>query len=153
MLELLDCSMLRILRLKRGSYFLQGLVTILCILSSIASATDVVRAYVLNEDSHPHQVLPGDVARFSVETGKLVGLMDVKCSLEGDKGKSLTEVRLQTYGLIDVHWPFPGRTVQVDEKIDFDIIAYTQPQVEGLAYFEFINEDRSQILWHQCYNN
>jgi len=138
---------------SRYTRFLQNFLAILFILTSVASAADVIPAYVLNEDSHPHQVLAGDVARFTVDTGKLVGFMDVKCFLEGDNGKPLTAVTLRSHGLTDVRWPFPGRTIQVDKKIDFDIVAYTQVEGEGLAYFEFVNEDRSQILWHQCYNN
>ena len=103
---------------SRYTRFLQNFLAILFILTSVASAADVIPAYVLNEDSHPHQVLAGDVARFTVDTGKLVGFMDVKCFLEGDNGKPLTAVTLRSHGLTDVRWPFPGRTIQVDKKMN-----------------------------------
>jgi hypothetical protein len=119
----------------------------------VTESADMVRAYILNEDSHPHQVPFGDSARFFLEPGKVVAWMDVKCSLEGDKGKPLTAVTLRTHGLIDVQWPFPTRTIRVDKKIDFDIIAQTQPAIDGLSYYEFVNEDQTRLLWHQCYNN
>lgn len=121
--------------------------------TTVAQPADMIRAYILNEDSHPHQVRSGGSARFSLEPGMVVARMDVKCSLEGDNGEPLTAVTLRTHGLTDVHWPFPTRTIRVDKKIDFDIVAHTQPAIDGLSYYEFVNEDRTRILWHQCYNN
>jgi len=116
-------------------------------------SVDMTAAYIVNEDSHPHPVAPGETTRFSVEQARTVGRMDVKCSLEGDGGKPLTAVTLRTRGLSEVEWPFPTRTIRVEQKIDFDITALTQPGIDGLPYFEFVNEDGARTLWHQCYNN
>jgi hypothetical protein len=60
-------------------------------------------------------------------------------------------VTLRTHGLTGVHWPFPTRTIRVKHKIDFDIVAEVQSGTS--AYYEFVNEDSTQLLWHQCYNN
>jgi hypothetical protein len=114
---------------------------------------DMTAAYVINEDSHPHQLAAGEATRFSVESAETVARMDVKCSLEGEGGKPLAAVTLRTQGLTDVEWPFPTRTIRVDQKIDFDITALTQPGFDGLPYYEFVNEDGVRALWHQCYNN
>jgi hypothetical protein len=124
------------------------------VLASPAAAVrsaDETRAYILNEDSHPHQVAPGDAARFSLQPVKLLARMDVKCSLQAEAGKPFTAVTLRTHGLTGVHWPFPTRTIRVEHKIDFDIVAEVQSGTS--AYYEFVNEDSTQLLWHQCYNN
>ena len=36
-------------------------------LATAVRSADETRAYILNEDSHPHQVAPGDAARFSLQ--------------------------------------------------------------------------------------
>ena len=130
-----------------------AIVTGLLIHTAVVWPADMTAAYIINEDSHPHQVGPGEAARFSVEATKTVARMDVKCSLEGDGGMPLTAVTLRTQGLTEVEWPFPTLTIRVDQKIDFDITALTQSGYEGLPYFEFVNEDEVRELWHQCYNN
>jgi hypothetical protein len=130
-----------------------AIVTGLLIHTAVAWPADMTVAYIINEDSHPHPVAPGEAARFSVEATRTVARMDVKCSLEGDAGMPLTAVALRTQGLSEVEWPFPGLTIRVDKKIDFDITALTQSGYEGLPYFEFVNEDGVRELWHQCYNN
>jgi hypothetical protein len=114
---------------------------------------DPMRAWVLNEDSHPHSLAPGEAARFSLEVGEPAALMDVKCSLAGDEGQPPVAVTLRTHGLAEVRWPYPSRTIHVERRIDFDILAHTLPDVTSLPYFEFVNEDPSHRLWHQCYNN
>jgi hypothetical protein len=73
-------------------------------------------AYITNEDSHPHPVAAGETSRFTLELARAVGRMDVKCSLEGDSGMPLTAVTLRTRGLTDVVWPFPTRTIRVEQK-------------------------------------
>ena len=78
----------------------------------VSQSADMVRAYILNEDSHPHQVPFGNSARFFLEPGKVAAWMDVKCSLEGDDGKPLTAVTLRTHGLTEVQWPFSTRTIR-----------------------------------------
>lgn len=130
-----------------------AIVTGLLIYTTVVWSADMTAAHIINEDSHPHQVAAGAVTRFSVEAAKTLARMDVKCSLEGDGGMPLTAVTLRTQGLTDVEWPFATLTIRVDRKIDFDITALTQPGIEGLRYFEFVNEDRARALWHQCYNN
>jgi hypothetical protein len=125
----------------------------LLIYTAVAWPTDMAASYIVNEDSHPHQVAAGEATRFSVESAETVTRMDVKCSLEGEDGKPLTAVTMRTQGLTDVEWPFSSRTIRVDQKIDFDITALTQPGFVGLPYFEFVNEDGTRALWHQCYNN
>ena len=130
-----------------------AIVTGLLIHTAVVWSADMNAVYIVNEDSHPHQVAPGEAARFSVEAAGTVARMDVKCSLEGDGGMPLTAVTLRTQGLTDVDWPFATRTIRVERKIDFDITALTQPDIEGLPYYEFVNEDDARALWHQCYNN
>jgi hypothetical protein len=130
-----------------------AIVTGLLIHTAVAWSADITAAYITNEDSHPHQVAPGEATRFTVEASKTVARMDVKCSLEGDGGMPLTAVTLRTQGLIEVEWPFPTLTIRVDRKIEFDITALTQPGFEGMPYYEFVNEDGARVLWHQCYNN
>ena len=127
--------------------------SVLLVSMAVVRSADMTAAYIINEDSHPHPVAVGETTRFSVEPSTTVGRMDVKCSLEGDSGMPLTAVTLRTRGLGDVEWPFPTRTIRVEQKIDFDIIALTQPGIDGLPYFEFVNEDGARALWHQCYNN
>lgn len=91
-------------------------------------------AHIFNEDSHPHQVLPGEAARFTIEAAAHAARVDVKCSLQGDEGKPLGAVTLRTHGLSNVVWPFPTLTIPVDQKIDFDITALTRPEIDGLPY-------------------
>jgi hypothetical protein len=125
----------------------------LLIVTTIFQAGDMPRAFIQNEDSHPHQVPSGEVARFYLEPGTTTALMDVKCSLEGDDGQPLSAVTLRTHGLTDVQWPFPTRTIRVDIRLDFDIVALAQPELDKPPYYEFVNEDRTRSLWHLCYNN
>ena len=126
-----------------------------CLLAGIAAspAAEPVRVYIVNEDSHPHEVAPGASTRFSLEAAAAGALMDVKCSLRGDGDKPLSSVTLRTHGLTDVRWPFPGRSIRHAEVIEFDIQARIQPGAGGQAWFEFVNGDASRLLWHQCYNN
>jgi len=127
--------------------------SVLLVYMAVDWSADMAAAYITNEDSHPHPVAAGETSRFTVELARAVGRMDVKCSLEGDSGMPLTAVTLRTRGLTDVVWPFPRRTIRVEQKIDFDITTLTQPGVDGRPYFEFVNEDGARALWHQCYNN
>jgi hypothetical protein len=122
-------------------------------LSADALSADLAAAYIVNEDSHRHRVLPGESARFSLEPAGHVGRMDVKCPLEADDEMKLTGVTLRTRGLGDVKWPFQTRTIKLERKVDFDITAQTRAGFAGPLYFEFVNEDRLRVLWHQCYNN
>ena len=123
------------------------------VMSADVLSADLAAAYIVNEDSHPHRVLPGESARFSLEPAGHVGRMDVKCSLEADDEMKLTGVTLRTRGLDDVKWPFQTRTIKLERRIDFDITAQTRAGFAGPLYFEFVNEDRLRVLWHQCYNN
>ena len=123
------------------------------VLPSDVLPADLAAAYIVNEDSHPHRVSPGESARFSLEPAGHAGRMDVKCSLQADDEMILSGVTLRTQGLDDVKWPFPTRTIKLERKIDFDITAQTRAGFAGPLYFEFVNEDRSRVLWHQCYNN
>ena len=93
------------------------------------------RAFIQKEDSNPHQVSSGDAARFYLEPGTTTALMDVKCSLEGDGGQPLSAVILRTHGLTDVQWPFPTRTIRVDIRIDFDIVALALPELDKPPYY------------------
>jgi hypothetical protein len=121
--------------------------------SALACSADMTAAYIINEDSHPHPVAPGETARFDVESTNTVARMDVKCSLEGAGGLPLTAVTLRTRGLGEVEWPFPTRTIRVKRRLDFDITALTEAGFDGRPYYEFVNEDEVRALWHQCYNN
>jgi hypothetical protein len=94
-----------------------AIVTGLLIHAAVVWSADMTNAYIINEDSHPHQVAPGEAARFSVEATRTVAHMDVKCSLEGDGGMPLTGVTLRTQGLTDVEWPFSTRTIRLDQIV------------------------------------
>jgi hypothetical protein len=121
--------------------------------SSATPAQEIVPAYILNEDSHPHRVLPGKTARFNIEAGQPGARMDVKCSLQGDGGRALSIIILRSRGLANLQWPFPTRAIRVQAKVDFDITAKTVIAQNSPAYFEFVNDDPSGVFWHQCYNN
>jgi hypothetical protein len=118
-----------------------------------AGSAELPIAPIINEDSHPHSVKVGETARFSIEASADAARVDVKCSLEGDEGMPLSAVTLRSHGLSNIAWPFPALTIRVEQKIDFDVTALTQPGMDSMPYFEFLNEDRTRILWHQCYNN
>ena len=118
-----------------------------------AGAAAVDRVYIVNEDSHPHEVQPGASARFSLERSAAGALMDVKCSLRGDEGMPAGKVTLRTHGLGDVVWPYASRSILVEHPVDFDILARIEDANADAAYFEFVNEDPVRRLWHQCYNN
>ena len=118
-----------------------------------AGSAQLPIAHIINEDSHPHSVKVGETARFLIEASAVAARVDVKCSLEGNESMPLSAVTLRSHGLSNVVWPFPMLTIRVQQKIDFDVTALTEPGVVGMPYFEFVNEDRTQILWHQCYNN
>jgi len=120
---------------------------------AVAHGADLPRAYIQNEDSHPHQVAPGNSARFAIEAAPDGARMDVKCTLEGDNGAPLAAVTLHSRGLADLQWPYPAHTIRIDHRIDFDITAQTRSAADGPAYFEFVNGDATRLLWHQCYNN
>ena len=129
------------------------IATVVFIYTSAGQSADMPRTFIQNEDSHPHEVAAGEATRFTLEATAQVARMDVKCSLEGDVGKPLTSVTLRVHGITDVEWPFATRSIRVERRIDFDITALTKPTSSGLAYFEFVNEDPLNRLWHQCYNN
>ncbi len=118
-----------------------------------AGSAELPIAHIINEDSHPHSVKVGEAARFSIEAAAYAARVDVKCSLEGDEGMPLSAVTLRSHGLSNVAWPFATLTIRVEQKIDFDVTALTQSGMDSMPYFEFVNEDRTRILWHQCYNN
>ena len=54
-----------------------AIVTGLLIHVAVAWSADMAAAYIINEDSHPHPVMAGEAARFTVETSKTVARMDV----------------------------------------------------------------------------
>jgi hypothetical protein len=121
--------------------------------SSTTVATDQITAYLQNDDSHSYSVAPGDSVRFTIGYSHAAAFMDIKGSLEGDKGMPVSAVVLRTRGLTDIQWPFASHTIRIEGKIVFDLTAWTQPGVARLAYFEFINDDAKHSLWPQCHNN
>jgi hypothetical protein len=121
--------------------------------AAIGPAAWAARAFISNEDSHPHEVAPGASARFTLEPAAPGDSMAVKCTLSGDAGHPVTSITLRTSGLEDVRWPFATRTIHIERQIDFDILARISPATTGAAYFEFVNGDPARLLWHQCYNN
>jgi hypothetical protein len=142
-------------RRKGGVLYPRIIAISTCLLAAIAPlrAAEPVRVYIVNEDSHPHEVAPGESTRFTLEAAAGGALMDVKCSLRGDGDKPLASVTLRTHGLTDIRWPFPGRSIRLARAVDFDIQARTLPGTGDRAWFEFVNRDASRLLWHQCYNN
>lgn len=109
------------------------------------------RADMLEEDSHPHEVRPGEEARFHTFPAVRPSLVDVKCSLAGPAARAA----IVTSGMVLKDWPLPD--VEFDLKpgatLWLDITAVVNPDAKDAPYFAFRNLDASRLLWHQCYNN
>ena len=54
-----------------------AIVTALLIHTAVVWSADIPAAYIINEGSHPHQVAPVEVARFSVEATRTLAGIDV----------------------------------------------------------------------------
>jgi hypothetical protein len=108
------------------------------------------RADMLEEDSHPHEVRPGQEARFHALPATQPSLIDVKCSLTGPAARAA----IVTSGMDLMDWPLPGRAFDLkpEATLWLDITAVVRPGTEA-PYFAFRNLDASRLLWHQCYNN
>jgi hypothetical protein len=59
------------------------LVLLACLLATSAFAEPVPRAYINNEDSHPHEIFPSRATEFYTDVLKSGGRVDVKCTLSG----------------------------------------------------------------------
>ncbi|PIW27069.1 MAG: hypothetical protein COW30_11910 [Rhodospirillales bacterium CG15_BIG_FIL_POST_REV_8_21_14_020_66_15] len=109
------------------------------------------RAEMLEEDSHPHEVRPGDEARFHTLPAARTSFLDVKCSLTGPAERAA----IVTSGMALKDWPLDSLEfeIQPGATLWIDIIAVVRPETEKAPYFAFRNMDASRLLWHQCYNN
>lgn len=109
------------------------------------------RVEMLEEDSHPHDVQPGQEARFHILPVALPSRIDVKCSLTGPAARAT----IVTSGMELQDWPLPGREFDLTPgaTLWLDITAAVRPGTAEAPYFAFRNLDASRLLWHQCYNN
>ena len=109
------------------------------------------RAEILEEDCHPHEVRPGQEARFHTLPVARPSLIDVKCSLTGPAARAA----VVTFGMELQDWPLPGREFDLmpGATLWLDITAVVRPGTAEAPYFAFRNLDASRLLWHQCYNN
>ncbi|MEQ8807035.1 MAG: hypothetical protein RIE87_14460 [Rhodospirillales bacterium] len=109
------------------------------------------RAEMLEEDSHPHEVRPGQEARFHALPVAQPSLITVKCSLTGPAAQAA----FATSGMDVQNWPLPGREFDLTPgaTLWLDITAVVRPGTAETPYFAFRNLDASRLLWHQCYNN
>ncbi|MEK9673806.1 MAG: hypothetical protein VW268_15100 [Rhodospirillaceae bacterium] len=103
------------------------------------------------EDSHPHEVQPGGMARLHTDPVTAPRLMRVKCSLTGPARRasiSAQGMELKSWTLKSATFDIaPGATLW----LDIDAVVY--PDGGKAAYFAFHNLDAGALLWHQCYNN
>lgn len=106
--------------------------------------------YMQTEDSHPHEVLPGQVSRFPFWLADRPGYVDVKCTLTG-KGVRLGLILsgFEPTGWAAEHkeWVLGPGELQVD--IEGIVNEAGNPDVS----FNFVNKSQTELLWHQCYNN
>ncbi len=110
----------------------------------------VQQIYMQTEDSHPHEILPGETARFPFWPSQHIGFIDVKCTLSGEG--VVFELRLSD---IDPRgWAAANRTLPLShEELQIDIEGDVAKAGSGTVSFAFVNNSQSRLLWHQCYNN
>jgi hypothetical protein len=123
-------------------------ILIACLIATSAVADPVPRAYINNEDSHPHEVFPGRTAEFYVDVSKSGGRIDVKCLLSGTVG----QVTLKTFGFEILEGRLPRKTFAITKPIEVDVVGQITPGIKD-AWFRFTNGDAGHLLWRQCYNN
>jgi hypothetical protein len=116
--------------------------------STTFASSSSPRAFINNEDSHPHEVLPGKSTVFYVDNSKTGGLVDVKCMLSGP----VSSVTARANGFKLEKWKLPSKTFPITEPIEINIVGNVPPNSRN-STFEFLNGDVSRLLWHQCYNN
>lgn len=106
--------------------------------------------YMQTEDSHPHEVSPGQASRFPFwMTGKS-GYIDVKCTLSGPG----IPYEIRFTGIEPKGWAVSnGRGVLNEVGIGFDLEGDISGSSSRDVFFEFVNHSPSELLWHQCYNN
>jgi len=124
-------------------------VFLILALGACAGAGIHPRVYMVEEDSHPHEVRPGTEARFHVPAVAGPRRVDVKCALRGPAGP----VRLVFFGIRPEGWAKRHPVIDVGAKETFvDIEGIAEPG-HGAPFFAFANDDPARLLWHQCYNN
>ena len=124
------------------------LVVLACPIATSPFADPVPRAYINNEDSHPHEVFPNRTTEFYIDVLKSGGRVDVKCSLSG----TVNPVTIKTFGFELMEWRLPRKSFAITKPIDIDVVGQITPGTKD-AWFRFTNGDDGHLLWHQCYNN
>jgi hypothetical protein len=105
---------------------------------------------MVNEDSHPHEVLPGARSRFFIPAVTEPRRLDVKCGLSGPVGP----VRLVFGGVEPRRWGKSHAKFSIGrQELNIDIEGIVLPNGAEDPFFEFVNGDSTRLLWHQCYNN
>lgn len=106
--------------------------------------------YMQTEDSHPHEVLPGEFAVFPFWVSDHSGYVDVKCTLQGPNVTMGLEVSgFQPKGWAARHTEY----VLGNEEITVDIEGIVFEKGKENVTFSFQNKSQTGLLWHQCYNN
>ena len=109
------------------------------------------RVHMLNEDSHAHEVRPGEAAKFFVPASPEPHRLDVKCTLTGGQA---ARVRMAYSGVQPIGWAKKNSVFSpAGEEIDVEIEGTVMSTTDEAGWFAFINEDPTELLWHQCYNN
>ncbi len=135
------------LQVKRTYIFFLVLMSTACEGGILDSSEQI---YMQTEDSHPHEVLPGDTARFPFwETGK-AGYIDVKCALSGPG----VDYEIRFSGIKPKGWVIENwRGTLKGAELGFDIEGRVHSQHTRGISFDIVNHSTSGLLWHQCYNN
>ena len=124
------------------------LVVLVNLIANSAFADSVPRAYINNEDSHPHEVFPSRATEFYTVVLKSGGHVDVKCSLSG----AVNQVTIKTFGFELLKWRLPRKPFAIMKPIEVNVVGQITPGTQD-AWFRFTNGDARHLLWHQCYNN
>ena len=102
------------------------------------------------EDSHPHEVLPGQISSFPFWRADHSGYVDVKCTLSGDGVRFAFHLK----GISPIGWAASHRDIILGKsELQIDIEGTVKDASRADVAFQFVNKSEADLLWHQCYNN
>ena len=106
--------------------------------------------YMQTEDSHPHEIQPGESRRFPFWKSNVPGYIDVKCSFSG----SSVPFAIGFSGIDTKAWVLDNKQVHLSDATFYaDIEGIVTDTNSNDIYLEFTNKSPTELLWHQCYNN
>ncbi len=113
------------------------------------TAVNIQQAYIDNEDSHPHEIVPGDEARFTIPSSISPQKIAVVCTLSGPVGP----IVIKSVNFFPTGWAWKTKTFHIGRTpIKVDVRGVTAGGGGITSYFAFFNQDPTGLLWHQCYN-